>query len=76
MSDAADVKPVWLFAARALGIAWTLPNTALGLIAGVIGIAFGAHAHVRARDLAVVFHRWPWGPGGAITLGNTILHIS
>ena len=53
---------------------WTLPNTALGLIAGTIGIAFGAHAHVRARDLAVVFHDWPWGPGGALTLGNCILH--
>lgn len=74
MSDAADVKPALLFAARVLGIVWTLPNTALGLIAGAIGIAFGAHAHVRARDLAIVFHRWPWGPGGAITLGNTILH--
>ncbi|MCI4567220.1 hypothetical protein [Lysobacter sp. CFH 32150] len=74
MSDAADVRPVLLFAARVLGIVWTLPNTALGLVAGTIGIAFGAHAHVRARDLAIVFHRWPWGPGGAITLGNTILH--
>jgi hypothetical protein len=21
-----------------------------------------------------VFHRWPWGPGGAITFGNAILH--
>ena len=59
---------------QGLGMLWTLPNTALGLAAGAIGIAFGAHAHVRTRDLAVVFHRWPWGPGGALTLGNCILH--
>lgn len=63
-----------LFLARVAGIAWTLPNTMVGLVAGVVGIAFGAHAHLRARDLAVVFHDWPWGPGGALTLGNTILH--
>ena len=60
--------------AQLLGILWTAPNTVLGLFAGSIGIAFGAHAHVRRRDLAIVFHRWPWGPGGALTLGNTILH--
>lgn len=64
----------WLPAARVLGAVWTSPNTALGLIAGVAGIAFGAHAHWSRRDLAIVFHRWPWGPGGALTLGNTILH--
>lgn len=63
---------LWL--ARAAGIAWTLPNTLAGLLAGVAGIAFGAHLHLRVADLALVFHRWPWGPGGAITLGNVILH--
>src|SRR3546814_20566777 len=30
--------------------------------------------HARGRELAIVFHRGPWGPGGAITLGNVILH--
>src|SRR5690606_34123305 len=25
------------------------------------------------RELAIVFHRYPWGPGGALTLGNTML---
>lgn len=53
---------------------WTSPNTVIGLMAGAIGMAFGAHAHWRPHDLAVVFHRWPWGPGGALTLGNVILH--
>ena len=63
-----------LAAAQVAGMAWALPNTALGLIAGGVGVAFGAHAHLRRRDLAIVFHRWPWGPGGAITFGNVILH--
>ncbi len=69
-----DAARVSLAALRTLGALWTLPNTALGLIAGAIGIGFGAHAHFSRRDLAIVFHRWPWGPGGALTLGNTILH--
>jgi len=59
---------------QAFGAVWTLPNTMAGLLIGGLGIPFGAHVHVRARDLAVVFHRWPWGPGGALTLGNVILH--
>jgi len=58
----------------ALGALWTLPNTLFGLLLGVLGLAFGAHAHWRRRELALVFHRWPWGPGGAITFGNVILH--
>ena len=49
-------------------------NTGVLAIARIVGIAFGAHAHVNRRECAIVFHRWPWGPGGAITLGNTILH--
>lgn len=53
---------------------WALPNSLLGLIAGAAGMAFGAHAHWRGRELALVFQRWPWGPGGALTLGNVILH--
>lgn len=61
-------------AARVLGMFWTSPNTIIGLTAGIAGIAFGAHAHVSRRDLAIVFHGWPWGPGGALTLGNVILH--
>lgn len=56
------------------GFLWALPNTALGLVAGVVALPFGAHAHWRRGDLALVFHRFPWGPGGAMTLGNVILH--
>lgn len=68
------MSPALHGAAIALGVVWALPNTVLGLIAGLVGLAFGAHAHWRPRDLAVVFHCWPWGPGGALTLGNVILH--
>ncbi|HLT45402.1 MAG TPA: hypothetical protein VK000_12180, partial [Luteimonas sp.] len=56
------------------GMLWTLPNTLLGLLLGVAGLPFGAHMHWRPRELALVFHRYPWGPGGALTLGNVILH--
>lgn len=63
-----------LLIVRALGVAWALPNTLIGLLAGAVGMPFGAKPHLSRRDFAVVFHHWPWGPGGAITLGNTILH--
>ncbi|HWS77749.1 MAG TPA: hypothetical protein VN205_05155 [Thermomonas sp.] len=59
---------------QALGVAWALPYTALGLVAGATSLAAGAHAHLSRRDFAVVFHKVPWGPGGALTLGNVILH--
>jgi hypothetical protein len=68
------LNPLARRALQGLGMLWTAPNTALGLFAGAFGLAFGAHAHVRPRDLAIVFQRWPWGPGGALTLGNCILH--
>ena len=64
------MRPAWWLP----GMLWTLPNTLLGLLAGVAGLAFGAHARWRANDLALVFHAMPWGPGGALTLGNVILH--
>jgi hypothetical protein len=70
----ARARSIGLFVARVLGIAWALPNSLVGLVAGVVGIPFGTHLHLRRRDLALVFHRWPWGPGGAITFGNVILH--
>ena len=61
-------------AARVLGMAWTLPNTLIGLLAGAIGMLAGARPELGRKDCALVFHLGPWGPGGAITLGNTILH--
>jgi hypothetical protein len=57
-----------------LGVLWTTPNTVVGLLLGAAGMPFGARARWRRRDLALVFDRWPWGPGGAITFGNVIVH--
>lgn len=68
------MAPAWLRALQVAGAAWTLPNTLLGLLLGIAGLPLGARAHWRGRELALVFQRWPWGPGGALTLGNVILH--
>lgn len=67
------MKP-WPWPLRLLGIAWAMPVTLPGLVAGLAGMPFGARATWRPDDIALVFQRWPWGPGGAITLGNVILH--
>ncbi len=56
------------------GLLWTSPNTLVGLLAGLLGVPAGATFAWRRRERAFVFQRWPWGPGGAITLGNVILH--
>jgi hypothetical protein len=60
--------------AQALGIVWALPYSIAGLVAGLAALPFGAHMSLRRRDLALAFDRMPWGPGGALTLGNVILH--
>lgn len=62
------------YVAMALGMVWTLPNSAFGLLLAVIGIACGARVRWQPRELALVVRRWPWGPGGALTLGNVIVH--
>jgi hypothetical protein len=59
---------------RMLGVAWTSPNSLLGLLLGLAGVPFGARVRLSPRELAIVFQCWPWGPGGALTLGNVILH--
>ena len=71
---ARDAAPLWTTLALALGVLWTLPNSILGLAAGAAALPFGARARLNRRERALVFHRWPWGPGGAMTLGNVILH--
>ena len=57
----------------ALGVLWASPWTLAGLLAGVVGTLAGARPRFSLRDRALVFSRWPWGPGGAMTLGNVIL---
>ncbi|MBB3825671.1 hypothetical protein [Xanthomonas arboricola] len=56
-----------------LGALWTVPNTALGVLLGLIGSCGGARPRWSPHEHAIVFHAWPWGPGGAMTLGNVIL---
>ena len=66
--------PVWLRIVQLLGALWTSPNTLIGLAGGLAGLLGGARVRWSARECALVFDRWPWGPGGAITFGNVILH--
>ena len=55
------------------GALWTIPNTLIGLIGGLIALPGGARVRWSRRELALVFVHYPWGPGGAITFGNVIL---
>jgi hypothetical protein len=56
----------------ALGAAWALPMSLPAALAGLAGLARGAR--VRWADGALVFDHFPWGPGGALALGNVVLH--
>ena len=58
--------------ARVLGGVWASPVTLAGLAVGLVALPFGAK--MRISDAALVFHELPFGPGGALTLGNVILH--
>lgn len=69
-----DTGAMALAALMGLGMLWTLPNTVLGLWLGIAGWPFGARPHWRTSERALVFHHWPWGSGGALTLGNVIIH--
>lgn len=65
------MAPMWL---RILGGIWTSPNTLIGLVGGALGALAGARPYWSSKESALVFRRWPWGPGGAITFGMVILH--
>lgn len=60
--------------ALTFGVLWTLPNTMLGLAAGLTMMIFGARPRLQPRDLSIVFNHVRLGPGGALTLGNVILN--
>ncbi len=61
-----------LRAVQAIGLLWAAPVSLLGMIVGGLAMLKGASA--RFSDSALVFHKVPFGPGGALTLGNVILH--
>lgn len=78
-TDAAGLPPAppprpWPWGMLIAALLWTLPNTLVGLALGLVGMGFGARPVLRRIDLACVFQNWPWGPGGAMTIGNVILH--
>jgi len=54
------------------GKAWNSPNTALGVIGGLAGVPFGASIHF--GNNAIQFWDYPWGGGGALTLGNSQIY--
>jgi RHS repeat-associated protein len=57
-----------------LGKAWTLPNTAIGILSGsaayIGGLIEGTNPSICIGNNAIQFTGSPWG-GGAVTLGNT-----
>ena len=73
-ASSASHRPWLRAAAIGMGMLWTLPNSVVGLIVGCFGIPFGARMRWQRRELALVVRHWPWGAGGAITLGNVIVH--
>jgi hypothetical protein len=72
MSGNSSLRGVGVLLAQVLGAAWTLPNTVLGQLAGLAALVRGAHAQFAHG--ALVFHGVRFGPGGALTLGQVILH--
>src|SRR6476659_2900235 len=60
------------YVAQALGMLWALPVTLPAALAGLLAMPFGAK--LSRSGAALVFNSFPFGPGGALTLGNVILH--
>ena len=65
------MRPILRWSLLGLGSVWTAPNTLIGLLLGAAGLLRGARCAL--AEGAVVFLDYPWGPGGALTLGQTIL---
>jgi hypothetical protein len=72
MATNATLKLLSIRLAQVLGAVWASPVTLSGLLVGLVALPLGAR--VKFSDAAVVFHGVPFGPGGALTLGNVILH--
>ena len=56
-----------------LGKIWNLPNTAIGLIWGVLGLPFGARVSIESNAIQFTGHRLMI-PNRAIALGNTVIY--
>jgi len=71
--DSGNTPGRWL--ALLAGASWTLPNSLLGLLAGLACMPWGARPQWRRGEWALAFRRMPHrGSGGALTLGNVILY--
>lgn len=57
-----------------VGVAWASPYTLAGMVVGVAAMAMGARATWRRDEWMLAFDRVPFGPGGALTLGNVVLN--
>ena len=56
------------------GVLRALPMSLVGLTVGLLTMLLGSR--LRYSDHALVFSRFPFGPGGAITFGNVILNTA
>jgi len=56
------------------GVLWALPMSFIGLTVGLLTMLLGSR--LRYSDHALVFSRFPFGPGGAIIFGNVILNTA
>jgi len=72
MATGIPMKSICIGLAQAVGGLWASPITLAGLLTGLVALPFGAR--MKISDAALVFHEVPFGPGGALTLGNVILH--
>src|SRR5262245_23552507 len=63
-------RSFWKEAGIAAKKCWNLPNTIVGLLWGMLGVAFGAK--VTIGNNAIQFENHPFMFWGAITIGNTI----
>lgn len=57
-----------------LGMIWAIPMSLIGMVAGLLTMPLGSS--LKYSDHALVFSRFPFGPGGAITFGNVILNTA
>ena len=57
-----------------LGMIWAIPMSLVGMVAGLLTMPLGSR--LKYSDHALVFSRFPFGPGGAITFGNVILNTA
>ncbi len=70
------MRPIVRRLSFVFGAIWALPYSIVGLIVGLVATPFGARPRFERGDFSLIFHRFPWGPGGAMTLGNVILNTN